>query len=435
MFDEDDKEADKTRYKVARDGDHLMMCFQCDGCHFRNVQGRDPQGSAEDDLLLLAIRRATLDSFWSREASTVEGNLREGRRIDRVAAQLGIEDPYGVPRGPFPLADTWGMRAACASLVRSLDPGINAATIQHGTMRKMRSHYSNYMHTTPGALGAASLAAEKKSTQRFTTSMTYGLWYSRWDEGCHTRMGDVWLPDRAMTIDVLLKLQELWEDDYNSPNKTEQEKLQVALVAMAAICGFSGALRGDEIPKADLGKIREFLMESLQNPRKPHVTMVLHGRFKGFKIDRDYLLPLAPETKSGLKNRVWLCRVVLGYQKLGVTEGPVFRLEGEQLTKARVRDLDAMLHEALERLQQKWPNLIPASVNIKDFSFDRSFRRGATAEAQNQHIPEEVINANNRWRASEGAKGGKVAKGGNMMQYYTEVRAAIVSLLRFSESL
>jgi hypothetical protein len=131
------------------------------------------------------------------------------------------------------------------------------------------------------------------------------------------------------------------------------------------------------------------------------------------------LLPLAPETKSGLKNRVWLCQVVYGYQQLGVTEGPVFRLEGEKLTKARVRDLDVMLHEALERLerlQQKWPNLIPASVNIKDFSFDRSFRRGATAEAQNQKIPEEVINANNRWRASEGAKGGKVAKGGNMMQ-------------------
>jgi hypothetical protein len=51
---------------------------------------------------------------------------------------------------------------------------------------------------------------------------------------------------------------------------------------MAAICGF-------------LGKIREFLMESLQNPRKPHVTVVLRGRFKGFKIDRDYLLPLALE--------------------------------------------------------------------------------------------------------------------------------------------
>jgi hypothetical protein len=164
--------------------------------------------------------------------------------------------------------------------------------------------------------------------------------------------------------------------------------------------------------------------------------LVLRGRFKGFKTDRDYLLPLALETKSGLKNRLWLCRVVHGYQQLGVTDGPVFRLEGEKLTKARVRDLDLMLHEALERLQQKRPNLIPASVNIKDFSFDRSFRRGATAEAQNQKIPEEVINANNWWRASEGAKGGKVAKGGNnMMQYYTEVRAAIVSLLRFSESL
>jgi hypothetical protein len=322
-------------------------------------------------------------------------------------------------------------------LVRSLAPGINSKTIQHGTMRKTRSHFTNYMHTTPHALGAATLAGEKKKTQRFTTSPTYGYWFGRWDEGCHTRMGDVWIPDRAITIDELLKLQELWEEDWSSRFATEREKLQVALIAMAVTSGFSGGLRGEEIPKANLGKIREHLKESLEHPRKPHVTLVLCGRFKGQKSDRDYLLPLAPTTRSGIENKKWLVRVVLGYEALGIREGPVFRLEGSKTVRARVRDLNGPFHDYLERVQERWPGIILARVNVREvYSFQRSIRRGSTSQARNQDIPKDVIEGNNRWRAQEAAKGGRTATfGGNMMERYTDVKAAIVSLLRYSEAL
>jgi hypothetical protein len=68
-------------------------------------------------------------------------------------------------------------------------------------------------------------------------------------------MGDVWIPDRSITVDELLKLQEVWEEDWNSPSGTDRWKLQVALIAMAVTSGFSGALRCEEIPKANLGKI------------------------------------------------------------------------------------------------------------------------------------------------------------------------------------
>jgi hypothetical protein len=48
-----------------------------------------------------------------------------------------------------------------------------------------------------------------------------------------------------------------------------------------------------------------------------------------------------------------------------------------------------------------------------------------------------VINGNNRWRAEEAAKEGRAAAfGGNMMERsYTDVRAAVESLLRYSEAL
>jgi hypothetical protein len=52
----------------------MMTSFQRDECHFRNVQGLDPKGTEEGNFLLLCIRRAMLDSFWSREPWTVYGN-------------------------------------------------------------------------------------------------------------------------------------------------------------------------------------------------------------------------------------------------------------------------------------------------------------------------------------------------------------------------
>jgi hypothetical protein len=67
-------EEDKLRFAVARPGDHLFCPFQCELCHFRNLQGRSPQvgsGLLGDVELLKCLRRVNLDAFWSREPSTV----------------------------------------------------------------------------------------------------------------------------------------------------------------------------------------------------------------------------------------------------------------------------------------------------------------------------------------------------------------------------
>ncbi len=67
---------DVNNFRYARKGDNFMCPFQCDLCHFRNVTGRNPGSNLECDLrLLVAIRRAILDSFWARAESTVVNNL------------------------------------------------------------------------------------------------------------------------------------------------------------------------------------------------------------------------------------------------------------------------------------------------------------------------------------------------------------------------
>jgi len=62
----------ERRFLVGRQGEHLITPFQCHLCHFQNVQQRDPLDFLPTDQQALEfITRAVLDSFWSREPSTV----------------------------------------------------------------------------------------------------------------------------------------------------------------------------------------------------------------------------------------------------------------------------------------------------------------------------------------------------------------------------
>ena len=67
---------------AARKGDAMMIPFQCDLCHFRNIFGRNPLGSCPTDgETMNYVRRANLDSFWSRKTSTVIANMGQVKQI------------------------------------------------------------------------------------------------------------------------------------------------------------------------------------------------------------------------------------------------------------------------------------------------------------------------------------------------------------------
>ena len=64
----------------------MLTHFQCDKCHFINIQGRNPDALSEKDVrLLVVIRRATLDEFGIREPGAVKGNLAMVKRLEKVA--------------------------------------------------------------------------------------------------------------------------------------------------------------------------------------------------------------------------------------------------------------------------------------------------------------------------------------------------------------
>ena len=207
------EEEDKGRFKEARNGDHLMTPFQCDDCHFYNMKGRRAiENLSTDELLLLCIRRASLDACWSRERSTVGANLREAKRFLDNMCLLGVETIAFPPKGPHPYGDTWGMRVACGFLLRSKDRGRNARHVQFETVRRTRSMYSNVTHTCEGGTGLSLTGSDGSMT--VSNASTNKPWFRRFMLGCHRRMGDVWLPDQPITMKImevcLSELEENW---------------------------------------------------------------------------------------------------------------------------------------------------------------------------------------------------------------------------------
>ena len=69
----------------------------------------------------------------------------------------------------------------------------------------------------------------------------------------------------------------------------------------------------------------------------------------------------------------------------------------------------------------------------EDFSINRSFRRGSTAHALNQKIPQLVVEAHNRWRKIERSKGRKPKLG--MIEEYSEIAQLVPTRVQYTEML
>ncbi len=124
-----------------------------------------------DKLFMMRIRLANLDALWSRESATVRTNRGRFNKVMGLSEMLGVDDPYA-ERGPYPEEDSFGMKVACMMLIRSLDQGVIARTIQYETMRGLRSHYSNFTHTIPGGAGYATIGDDSRGATFFANSPT-----------------------------------------------------------------------------------------------------------------------------------------------------------------------------------------------------------------------------------------------------------------------
>ena len=73
-------------------------------------------------------------------------------------------------------------------------------------------------------------------------------------------MGNVWIPDEAVSRYIVRASLEILEESWEEPGKDVNHKIDVAAAACIIISVFFGGLRGEEILKANLGAIRRYWM-------------------------------------------------------------------------------------------------------------------------------------------------------------------------------
>ena len=98
--------------------------------------------------------------------------------------------------------------------------------------------------------------------------------------------------------------------------------------------------------------------------------------------------------------------------------------------------MDALLYSVLEKVQLKFPSILPDSVTIEDeFSVYRSLRRGSNTEARNVQIPRDIADASMRWRAVMRNKG--LTSSMPLVERYTctVAKANVPTLIRYSSLL
>jgi hypothetical protein len=425
-------EKDNRRFLFGREGDQYLTMFQCDLCHFRNMNNRSPRVNGEDDMVLRFIRRANLDALWSREPGTVRNTWREVRNLETKAVLLGLDLHRMMPlMGPFPVKDLVGMSVAVCILLRSLDMGKNEPTVQFSTTQKMKTSFANMWRASLHG-GEGAVVARDTVKLFHTTCPTHGDWFERFTKGMHERMGDKVKQDLGITIEQVHALMARYEIRWNDCGGDRMRKKLVLFPALFCVVSFCCALRGEEAPLMSLTGTRLHLAEGEGHATMPHVVVALLGRFKTEISEKYHLMPLVLQTATGLEPGLWIRRMVEWYEDGGVRRGWVFRNKVGERAKAADYEWDILCE--LEHIQQESPDIVGVHVNVFDeFGVSRSFRRGSDAHAINQGVDPVDIERNNRWRSIEQAKGR--APQLRMIHHYSDLRQLLKALLRYSAPL
>ena len=426
------EETDLERHRHGRDGDHLMgVPFECDLCHFRNMNKRDPVWESSKDMATMeVIRRVLLDVFWAREPSTVSGNLSRLRRdyLD-VVDQYNIGDslqPY------FPVhevRDRAGMGAAIAMTSASLREGNYCKNLGFPSTRKSRTWLKHMFNSSSWHQGTPR-AKESQGEAKFDSgSPTDQEWFHRFVVGTKKRMGQVLFQNEALTSPQVMGLSAMLDEAWaGSDNEDHKERLEELMTYV--LLGFGAGLRGEEVPLMSLKGLCHFWDET-RSQADPYLMATLYGKFKGESGYRWHCLPISDQTRSGIPCRRWVGRLMHRRVNLqGRSEG--WLLQRSKGRKVRVCDYDSDFLYYMMELHQQRPELFSVGTVMGLYSLRRSMRRGAILETVGR-VDNFIVKLMNRWRKKEGARGAEA--GLCMRQAYTQMRSMVRQMLLYSKAL
>jgi hypothetical protein len=246
--------------------------------------------------------------------------------------------------------------------------------------------------------------------------------------GYYKRVGQLLVQDLAVSIDVILAVQGYLEEQWNLTRSLSEKRSVSEFLGVIFVICFCLGLRGEEMLLVDIAGCRKHMKETRAHST-PHVIVALWGRFKQQPGECHHLMPLVDKTASGLRPGDWLVRLLDTMEREGITNGKL--LQGKRGEAARLSKYAEGLFSCLEHIQVARPDLIDKDIDVReDYGLSRSCRQGVTTHARNVGVHTDVIQANNRWRREEIARGGRPWL--TMQDYYTDVKQSLPLLLKFS---
>lgn len=425
------RQASLTAFQVARNGDHLMVPFECDTCIFWKLRGSrpNPDESPQDKLLLACIRRINLDAFWSRMTSTVTTNKDKVKSALKLSESVGLSGPYMVTES-FPTWDHCGYDVAIEMVLASLKPGrYSSDYTQWDTIRKLRTAFSNHFRASSQASSVElTICDDRGHSQRISTDPCASVWFGRFFIGCKRRMGQDWRPNKAMSIFLIRMLLRRAKSRMENSDDIQEKELWLTFGTYLST-GFALSLRGVEGLLVDL----EGMLSNINRGDGRYFIIALLGKIKGKHHGRCHLLPCVKETSSKIRVHAWVTRLMECKVNRGFVNGPLFSdWEGKVLTTG---SLDRMLVEILEELFVEKPKLFPPSVKAKEDISDayqvyRSIRRSSDSRALEQKVSESDIDIVNRWQKVEKAQGSRPTL--QMKYHYASVEILLEPFLRYT---
>ena len=213
----------------------------------------------------------------------------------------------------------------------SQQPGRHEEKIKYSTCRKVRSVHMNHFRASAKGLEQSAMWRGDKGAKIVSTNKapTVTDWYDNFNAGFRARVGERVKRDAAISIEIMLELQALYEKEWDDlpANGSPDAKLGVVEPAVFFILTFCASLRGFETPKILLTDLRGRISVS-EGRLPPHCALTLRGRFKARQnLITNIMIFIANETNSGLRPGIWLQRLIDKLELKGITRGWLFQTE------------------------------------------------------------------------------------------------------------
>jgi len=250
--------------------------------------------------------------------------------------------------------------------------------------------------------------------------------------GAEYRMGFDSEADHGVRMAALVRVIDLIREDADNCDEvyTANELYKVGaficIVTAASLRGYEGfyldlAGASSHLSQGKVGHIpptitHTSVISEEEAMKLPHVAVCLLGNFKGEGGINYHIINVANESMSGLQPRWWMEKLVSVAADEGRHTGPAFATPDGRLASSC--DYDAIFREYLKKVQAT-TDLIPDDVNVDVYySLSRTPRKSALTRARRANLGAKHLDAMNRWRTVETAKGRRTRF--NMRQHYSE---------------